>query len=363
MIPIIFASNGLTQWSQYDLTHAEGRLAGAAKCTVKEELNGVFNASLNVPYVALHASDITRNSIITLRANPYQDLQLFRVSKVGKVMKDGIVNVLLNHISYDLAKSICEPFTLTGTANLASYLKNKQMVSTAFTFSTDITDTTNTLTVDVPRSVRDIIGGMDKNVIETFRAEMEWDNGKVYILDQRGTDRGVTIEDGKNLLNYEQEDSVADTFDYVVGYWKDENTVVYSDPSFTNNMSATSKAGLVVDMTSVWGSTQPSKTMLNNRCTWYRVIEHPEQFKPSITVTADFKSLKKNNQYQLLANLEDIRLGDTVQVINRSMGVNLTARVISYEWDVLADEYDSVTIGDFRPSLDTTISNLMNAVK
>lgn len=367
MIPIILSNDIYAPWwtmhdGQGNYTGIHGRLTGTTKARVKEMLNGEYVASLTVPYSALHASALTKGGLIVLRTNFNKDLQVFRIDRIGKTMRDGMVSLSLNHISYDLNKAICKPFAATDRNGLTTVLAD-QIVTTPFMFNSSLTSSTNTVASDVPRTVRDVIGGMDDNILQTFKAEVEWDNAQVFIMNKRGGDQGVIIQDRKNLLDYSQEDSVTDTYDYIVGYWKGENAVVYSDPNYVVDGVAQGERGLVVDMTSVWRDTQPEKWMINNRCRWYITIEHPEQFRPSVSIKVDFQSLRQFKQYEMVSALESVQLGDTVRVINSMMDIDITARVIQTEWDVLADEYASVIIGDFRPTLATTISGLIKAVK
>lgn len=363
MIPQIFAIDGSFPWWNYiDIpNYAEGRLTGCTKATAREVLNGEFVSSLTIPYDALYASQIARNSLITLRCNEYQRPQIFRVSKIGKTMANGLVNVSLNHISYDLNKAILRPFTVTGTGGLSVALAQNQLVEMPFIFYSSIQSNVGTIKIDTPTPYRQILGGMEGSILDTWHGEYEWDNTEIWLANRRGEDRGVIIQDGKNLLDYSQEDSVLDTYSYAVGYWEKDGVCVYSDVQNVSNPYVYNQ-GIAVDFSQDWDE-QPTQTMLNNRTRYYINNMHPEQFRPNQSITVDFKTLKKMKQFEMLANLENIQLGDTVRVINKRMGVDMTARVIEYEWDVLADEYSKVTIGNFRPTLVTTIADLIKAVR
>ena len=63
--------------------------------------------------------------------------------------------------------------------------------------------------------------------------------------------------------------------------------------------------------------------------------------------------------YSLKANLEKITdIGDTVQVQDERLGVNLLTNVIAYNYDCIAERYTEVQFGNFRQ----TISGLMSQI-
>ena len=78
---------------------------------------------------------------------------------------------------------------------------------------------------------------------------------------------------------------------------------------------------------------------------------------PKINIKVDFLPLAKTEEYREFAALEEVRLGDTVTVINTRMGFSKRAKVISYKWDSLREQYESVELGDFLPTLATAITS------
>lgn len=68
---------------------------------------------------------------------------------------------------------------------------------------------------------------------------------------------------------------------------------------------------------------------------------------PSINIKVDFVALEKTVEYREYAVLEEVFLGDMVTVINTKMGFRKQAKVISYEWDCLLEQYNEVELGDF----------------
>ena len=57
------------------------------------------------------------------------------------------------------------------------------------------------------------------------------------------------------------------------------------------------------------------------------------------------------------AVLEEVFLGDLVTVIHTKMNFRKKAKVISYEWDCLLEQYNEVELGDFIPTLASSVTS------
>lgn len=63
--------------------------------------------------------------------------------------------------------------------------------------------------------------------------------------------------------------------------------------------------------------------------------------------------------YTLKANLEKITdVGDTVEVIDERLGINILTNVIAYDYDCILDKYTELEFGNFQPKL----SGLMDTI-
>ena len=78
---------------------------------------------------------------------------------------------------------------------------------------------------------------------------------------------------------------------------------------------------------------------------------------PSINIKVDFVALEKTVEYREYAVLEEVFLGDMVTVINTKMGFQKQAKVISYEWNCLLEQYNEVELGDFIPTLAASVTS------
>jgi hypothetical protein len=63
--------------------------------------------------------------------------------------------------------------------------------------------------------------------------------------------------------------------------------------------------------------------------------------------------------YTLNANVEKISdIGDTVEVIDENLGINLMTNIISFDYDCILEKYTQLEFGNFTPTLSSLISNI-----
>ena len=68
--------------------------------------------------------------------------------------------------------------------------------------------------------------------------------------------------------------------------------------------------------------------------------------KPQITATVEFLPLEDTEEYKDFAVLESVYLGDTVKIFHKNLKLELSAKVISYEFDTLSKRYNKVILGN-----------------
>lgn len=72
-------------------------------------------------------------------------------------------------------------------------------------------------------------------------------------------------------------------------------------------------------------------------------------------------AVKTSAQYQHYKALEDVRLGDTVTVYHKRLGINITARVQKREYDPTTGENIKVMLGNDDRSLYSEIASMQQA--
>lgn len=234
MIPILFGDTA-TSFT----TNGLGRLSDAKSCTVTEERNGSYELELEYPRNGIHYEDLKYSRIIV--AKPFQNgsLQAFRIYKIEKKAK-GLSNIYARHISYQLSYIPVSKFTADSPSEAFTKLKEYSCETNPFTFWTDHTGS-GSLVVSVPDSARAWMGGMDGSILDHWDGEYEWDNYTVKFHKARGSDKGVTIRYGKNLVDLEQEENIENTITGIYPYWKNdgqETTAVMDSSDYVGYLSS-----------------------------------------------------------------------------------------------------------------------------
>lgn len=321
------------------------------RCTVTEELNGIYEAELEVLHNDRHFSDLHVGGILKMPVNDTDYDQLFRIYYISKEISQTCV-VKCEHISYDLSKIPVEPFSATGCSLSCNGLIGHSIITNPFSMSTDITNTTSVFTLSQPRSFRECLGGYEGSMLDTFRGEYKWDNLTVNYLARRGADNGVRISYGKNLTDFEQETNNAEVYTGVLGF------ATVDDTCYVGNVynKTTGNKIKIVDFSSDYESGQtPTTNELTTKAQTYATNNDIEV--PTVNIKISFVPLYQTEEYKNIAPLERVSLGDTVHVYFEKLGVEASSRVVKTVWNVLLNKYDSVELGSTKANLNTVIND------
>lgn len=369
MIPILYAKNEST------FTHnGIGFLKDATKCTVTEERNGSYECSLQYPITGQWYDQITEGCIIKAKANDTSEPQLFRIYKSSKPLK-GIVTYSAEHISYDLNGIPTLGFSVKNVTPQAAITRAIQDAGlpSAFTAISDIS-TLNSSTVLTPCSVRAILGGQAGSVLDVWGGEFEFDNFVVKLHKHRGSDRGVSIEYGKNLKDLKQEANIADCYTHLMPYARysqdgegDEKIEVYVYLSekvlpLNNAENIGHSKAYIMDFTDRFGEGEAvTEEALRVKATAYAAAA--ELGVPKVNITVSFIQLWQTEEYKNIAPLERVMMCDTVAVRFSKLGVTARAKVIKTTYNTLEEKYDSVELGDAKSSFADTVNKQQSAIE
>lgn len=353
MIPILYAA------SETDFTtNGIGLLTDAVSCTVTEERNGAYEATLVYPAKGHLAEYIAEDAIIKAKANDTDEPQLFRIYKSGKQIGS---NTTWNaeHISYELTGNPVERFSISGVN--AEQALNSLLAAAVFkhkyTAISDITTVNGTSIADVV-SVRKALGGVEGSILDTWGGEYHFNNYRIELLKARGADNGVTIEYGKNLTDAKQERNIANIVTAIFPYEKytpeGEESEVYVSLKEKTLVHAGAadyayKRCEIVDFSSEWESgTIITEDMLRAKAETYLEKISTE---PDINITLSYAQLKKTKDYKNIQVMESVALCDTVTVRIDKLQIEATAKIVKAKYDSLKERYDTMEIGGVRTNL------------
>lgn len=333
-----------------------GSLADAVSCVVTEERNSTYELEMVYPVTGRHYADIQNRTLIFTKPNPFDEPEPFRVYRISRPL-NGLVTVNAWHISYDLNGIPVRPFhTYTIDATLSA-LQTNAAINNIFTYYTDKPDSmVGEVWTDAPYSARNILGGMEGSVLQTYRGEFKFERFNVSLLTNRGENTGVTLRYGKNIINFTQDENYSELYTGVAPYWKGEDTTVYLDNIIVWVQGTFGfERILSLDLSGEFES-EPTQEQLQARAEAY--INDNQIGVPKASIDID---------YAMDATIESVRLCDTVSCIYTDLGVQATAKVVKTVYDAILERYKSITLGtirsNFADNYASQTQNLTNRIR
>ena len=361
MIPILYNS------TETDFTkNGIGWLKDCTKCTVTEELNGIYECEFQYPITGQFFSHIIEDRITKLKSNETSSLQLFRIYRDTKPL-NGIVKFYGQHISYDLNGNTVIPFSqakTNATTALNSILEHCYYAHRFTAVSTSSTQ--SKFETKIPVSPRKCLGGMEGSILDNFKGEFEFDNFIIRHYSSRGQDNGVTIQYSKNLTDIKADTSIADTYTSVYPYATDEDGDYYELPEKVIELPSRSKYAeprmLQLDLSDKFDSeTRITAELLRKYTNEYISNNKIDDIKQNLKVS--FVQLWQTEEYKNIAVLERVKLGDTVTVKYPDLGVSVKAKVIKTVYDVLNEKYVEIELGQAKSNFANTLNKVNSELK
>lgn len=315
------------------------------KAKVRKEDNKKFYLSLETDIS--YADLLTANRIIV--APTPQGEQAFRIRNPEKTKHK--ITIKAPHISYDAENYvIADSYVVDKNCNDAmDHLNSATDNPSPFQTYSDIA------TVNSYRCVRTSLYDAFNTVLERWGGHFVRDNYTFKIVNKIGKDNGVTVRYKKNLKEMT-----------CTANW--DNVVTKLMPVGSN--------GLLLTEQYLYSENQYD-------IPFTKVVSFNQSIDQDLYKDADgnldevaynnalIEDLRKQGQayvdencvprvnYTLKANLEKVTdIGDTIEVIDEPMGIEITTHLIAYEYDCILGKYTDLEFGNFQNSA----SGLMNKV-
>jgi phage minor structural protein len=320
-----------------------GTLSDCLSCEVQEARNGVYELEMTYPESGIHAKELEVRGVIKAKPNFTDDPQLFRIYKIGKVMR-GKFTIYARHISYDLSGSIIESGTASTCVTACELLEN---AANGFTIETDKNVTAN-FTITEPSSVRSWFAGKTGSLLDVYgTGEYKYDNFDVRLLLHRGQNRGVTLRYGKNLTELKQELNGENLVTGVIAFYKDADGVITKAPKVSTGLILDTEKDYAYDCSSLFDET-PTVDQLTAKANEY-IDNH------ILTHLVDNITL---NFVQIAKMPERVDLCDTVNIYLEALGIETTVQCIKTTWDVLKGRYSKTEFGEPKSNISDTILSI-----
>lgn len=342
-----FVSNGLA------------RLKDCVSCSCVEERNGVFECDFEYPVDGEYFDLIQCGRIIGVTHDDSGDVQPFDIVSCTKPI-DGIVSFHAVHISYRLSGIVCRANGVTGADNaFHALVETAQPDIGNFNLSTESENTTSYVAAfdGVPRSVRQMLGGIEGSILDAFGGEYEFDRWNVTLKTSRGRKRDFTIRYGVNLASYNEDTDYLSSYNACVPYWKGndngQEAVVYG--SVVETGEATFGARTICAALDLSDKFETKPTVADLESTAFAVMRSRQTWLPSQTIKVDFVRLQDFAEFSQYESLYDCSLCDSIDVVFPRYGMSGTYKIVKTVWDVLEGRYSEMELG----SLSTTLADAL----
>lgn len=336
-------------------TQGLGSVVDAISCNVHEVLNGEYEMEMQYPITGTQYGNLQNRRIIFSKHDPYSEPQPFRIYRITRPM-NGIVSIYARHISYDLSGIPVGVFDANNAQAAMQGLKNNSLVANPFLFGTTMPTVAN-FSCQYPQPCRNLLGGQEGSILDVYGGEYEWDGWTVHLQSRRGSDNGVRITYGKNLIDIEQDENIANLKTGIIPYWINSETgeVIYSSPQIIQAPGEFNFSSVVpVDFGEQFES-QPTPQELAEAGQEY--ITDNKIGVPTVSIDLSFAQLEQYSLYESTEALERVRIGDTVHVFFAQLGINVSSRVVETNYDPILNRYNSVSVGSVRANIAGTIAD------
>lgn len=316
----------------------------SAKITKQDNGDFYLELTTDLSYI----NDLTANKILV--APTPQGEQAFRISNNIDKTKNKI-NLKAYHVFYDSENYLIEDsYVVDKDCNDAlDHLNSATSDLSPFTTLSDVTS------INTYRCVRKSLYEAINVVLERWGGHLVRDNFNIQIRDEIGQNNGVVVRYGKNLKDISCEENWSEVVTKLMPVGQEglllpekyvESDIQYDIP-YTKTISFTQN----VDQDNY----KDEEGNLDEEAYQEALID---DLRNQAQNYVNENSIPKVN-YTLRANLEKISdVGDTIEVLDERLGINITTNLISYVYDCILGKYIELEFGNFKKTLENLISSI-----
>ena len=298
-----------------------------------------------------------RNQVIEARQLRDQPFRIYRV--VPELDK---VTVYARHIFYDLLDNMIKslkPSPSAVGASVVQSLSGACLSNHDFSFYSDLTSTAEDVEWENVNPVEAMLG--ENGLVSKYGAELARDWYDVFLVKRVGNDTDVSIREKKNLTGISYDVDETDVVTRIMPTGEDaDGNILYLPELYLDspNLNAyTHPKWIHLPVSEAKEVTDGDEPKSKAQC--YAEMRKAAQAEfdagcdlPTVTLKVDFVNCSDAEEYKQYAALTDIFLGDSVRVIARRIGVEVSMRMTQYTYDCLTRKYTSVTLGTAADTLE-----------
>lgn len=225
--------------------------------------------------------------------------------------------------------------------------------------------------------VEALIGDIDNSFINRWGGEFYCENFDVYINDRIGSDNGVRVQFGYNLNEIEEDINIENVVTRIipVGFngitlegdtpWVDSSLISkYTRPKMRVIEFSDVKVKENPDDEEGFDTIEEARAELIRRC---KNLFDEGIDKPTVNYKIDMINLENTTAYKDLKMLVEVNKGDTVTCYIKHLDIDVKARVIDYERDLITGEYTYIELGSVvenffnkQADIEATVNKITN---
>lgn len=318
--------------------------------------------------------DFNLGAVISV-TTPYGNNQLFRINDRDK--NDDSVIATAYPIFLD-SKNDCFIWDTRPTNVNGQQALNMMLSSNSKYKASSNIDKINTAYYIRKNFIEALNADDENSFINRWGGEIIYNNYNIIVNDKIGTDSGLRVEFGFNLLGVSEKINDDNLITRIIpvaynGYTLPNKETVDSDnidkyPKIYikqieyNNIKLKEDAQTDDESngTIICNSLEELYAELRKQAK----LEYTENFVdiPQISYEADMIDLSKTDLYKDYKDLLKVNLGDTVNIKNRRLQIETKSRVISYEYNCITNSIDALVLGEFTTNYFDNVSSIDNSI-
>lgn len=338
------------------------RATDAISCVVTKNKGGDYLLEMEYPIDGEYADKLVCGNYVgarSSRADPNE--QRFAIKQVEKDI-EGTIRVVAYHKTYDLASYPVKPFPATSctpaqaVAKIYQYALRDPSVDALY-LKAESSGEAKSFGFDTPVTIREAVYG-DGGMIATYGGMIKADiNTAMWYSDAEAGSYKGTIRYGVNLISCVRSFDVTDTYSHAYVYWESGETRVVVPGLLKLGSSDTFSAATIMDLSDQFDEdVVPTVEQLRSKAA--EIADLRQLTSPILALEIEFVPLRLTDEYRDMTWLEEVDLYDTVKVEAPAFGTT-EAMITETQFNVLSENYESVTVGNTNRTIGRTLAALL----
>lgn len=336
-----------------------GILKDCTSAEIVEEINGEFSITVEYPAEGRLCKELIEERIIVSEVG-YGELQAFRIKQISETLKNK--KIYATHIFYDLSDNLLEdiyPKNLNGNSAL-NWILSKTQYEHKFTgFSNvDVSKNARYVRKNVTQA---LIGNDENSFVNRWGGEIIRDNFKISIVNKRQhSNEKKRVIYRKNLkgITFNIDSTTIGTRLMPIGYDALMLPEKYIDSPLINNYPH--PIIKLLEYSDVKLKTSENEegfeTLEEARDELRKLTRQDIEAgidKPCMSTTIDFIKLSDTEEYKKYKNLEELYIGDSINVYIEKMNIDVEQRIVKTTYNPLTHKFTKYELGNVKTNYAT----------